>query len=72
LPLSVREGSTEGGGGEPVLVGERQKAGGGEKWRGEKIERKDVTASEEFEGVDEKNEGADIQKPEGGEGEAKG
>ena len=31
-----------------------------------------MTASEEFEGVDEKNEGADIQKPEGGEGEAKG
>lgn len=71
LPLSVREGSAKGGGGEPVLVGERQKARGGEKWRGEKIERKDMTAGEEFEGVDEKNKGADVEEPEGGEGEAK-
>jgi len=52
LPLSMGKGSAKGGGGEPVLVGEGQKARGGEKWRGEKIERKDVTTSEEFEGVD--------------------
>jgi hypothetical protein len=52
LPLSVGEGSAKGGGGEPVLIGKGQKARGGEKWCREKIERKDVTAGEEFERVD--------------------
>ena len=71
-PSGVGNGPTERGGGKPVLVSEGQELGELKESGGEKIEGKNVAAGQKFEGVDEKNEGTDIEEPEGGEGEAEG
>jgi hypothetical protein len=55
------DGSAKRGGREPVLVRKGENPGCGEKRGGKQVEGKDVSAGEKFEGVDEKDESADIQ-----------
>jgi hypothetical protein len=66
------DGSAKRGGREPVLVRKGENPGSGEKRGGKQVEGKDVSAGEKFEGVDEKDESADIQQPKGDEGETEG
>jgi hypothetical protein len=65
----VRKRATKGSGGKPVLVGEGEELGDLKESGGKQIEGKNVSPCQKLQRVDEEDESADIEKPEGGEGE---
>ena len=72
FPRSFGERSAKSRRWEPVFVGKGKEAYHGEERGGQQIERKDMAAGEKLKGVDQKDQGADIEQPERAQGKAKG
>ena len=71
-PGLVGQVSAKSGGGEPIFIGEGEETDHGEHRSGKEVEGKDVAAGKELQRIDEKDQGADLEQPEGAKGEAEG